>query len=62
MQILITGAKGFMGRNLVETLRQARPDDTLHLIDVRSTPEEWRAAAMEARELAARKAAKRDEA
>jgi len=48
MKILITGANGFMGRNLCDSLRHARPDDTLSLIDVRSTPEDWRAAAVEA--------------
>ncbi|MBR6571220.1 MAG: NAD-dependent epimerase/dehydratase family protein [Clostridia bacterium] len=40
MHILITGAKGFMGRNLTQTIRTLRPDDTLWLIDVNSTQEE----------------------
>ena len=40
MHILITGANGFMGRNLTHALRNARPDDVLHLIDLRSTLEE----------------------
>ncbi len=48
MHILITGAKGFMGRNLAYALRQARPDDTLHLIDIQSTQEERELAAKEA--------------
>ena len=48
MQILITGAKGFMGRNLCESLKIARPDDTLHLIDVDSTPETLENAAQQA--------------
>lgn len=48
MNILMTGAKGFMGRNLTHTLRSERPDDTLWLIDVDSTPEECQKAASEA--------------
>ena len=48
MHILITGANGFMGRNLAHALRNARPDDTLHLIDLRSTQEERDAASQEA--------------
>lgn len=48
MHILITGAKGFMGRNLTHALKHARPDDTLHLIDIRSTQEERDLAAREA--------------
>ena len=48
MHILITGAKGFMGRNLSHTLSTIRPDDTLHLIDAASTSEELEAAAAEA--------------
>ena len=48
MHILITGANGFMGRNLRHALAALRPEDTLHLIDIRSTPEECRAAALEA--------------
>ena len=47
MHLLITGAKGFMGRNLVATL-QARPDTELDLIDVDSTPAELEAAAARA--------------
>ena len=48
MHILITGAKGFMGQNLMYTLKTARPDDVLHPIDVHSTPEELSAAARQA--------------
>ena len=48
MHILITGANGFMGRNLVHALKHARPDDTLHLIDLRSTQEEREEAAQKA--------------
>ncbi|MBP3647306.1 MAG: NAD-dependent epimerase/dehydratase family protein [Clostridia bacterium] len=48
MHILITGANGFMGRNLAHALRHARPEDTLHLIDLRSTQEERDAASQEA--------------
>lgn len=48
MQILITGARGFMGRNLCETLKMARPEDTLHLIDIGSTAEELQSAALQA--------------
>jgi len=39
MHILITGANGFMGRNLCHTLSTLRPDDTLMKIDIDSTPE-----------------------
>ena len=38
--ILITGANGFMGRNLSHTLRTLRPDDVLYRIDVQSTQAE----------------------
>ena len=48
MQILITGARGFMGRNLCDTLKHARPDDTLYRIDVDSTGEELKTAAEQA--------------
>ena len=48
MKILITGANGFMGRNLVQTLRYARPEDELMLIDVRSTPQQLEEAAQQA--------------
>lgn len=48
MHILITGAKGFMGRNLTHTLRMVRPEDTLSLIDAASTPEELAQAAGQA--------------
>lgn len=34
MNILITGAKGFMGRNLCHTLRILRPEDALYEVDV----------------------------
>ena len=45
MHILITGANGFMGRNLCHTLRTLRPDDVLYRIDVQSTQEELEQAA-----------------
>jgi len=45
MNILITGAKGFIGRNLSHTLATIHPEDTLHLIDADSTPEELERAA-----------------
>ena len=48
MHILITGANGFMGRNLCYTLRSLRPDDTLHCIDIDSTQEALKSAAMQA--------------
>lgn len=48
MHILITGAKGFMGRNLMYTLKTARPDDVLYPIDIHSTPEELSEAARHA--------------
>ncbi len=40
MNILVTGANGFVGRNLVAHLRQRRPDDTLFLYDKDNTQEE----------------------
>lgn len=45
MNILITGAKGFMGRNLSRTLAAIRPEDKLYLIDAASEPEELEEAA-----------------
>lgn len=48
MHILITGAKGFMGRNLSHTLATLRPEDTLYLIDTNSTQEELAQAAQNA--------------
>ena len=48
MNILITGAKGFMGRNLTHTLRTLRPEDTLYLIDMNSNADEMATAACEA--------------
>lgn len=48
MHILITGAKGFMGRNLSHTLATLRPQDTLDLIDTNSTVEEMEQAAQRA--------------
>lgn len=48
MNILITGAKGFMGRNLRHTLAQLRPQDTIWCVDVQSTDEEVKQAALEA--------------
>lgn len=48
MHILLTGANGFMGRNLAHALKEARPEDQLHLIDIRSTQAERDEAAREA--------------
>ena len=45
MNILITGAKGFMGRNLSHTLATLRPEDHLYLIDAGSTQDELEQAA-----------------
>ena len=41
--ILITGAGGFMGKNLVATLRQTRKDLNLLLFDVQNTPDDLHA-------------------
>jgi len=41
--ILITGANGFIGKNLVTTLRATRPDCNLLLYDVQHTPDDLRA-------------------
>jgi UDP-2-acetamido-2,6-beta-L-arabino-hexul-4-ose reductase len=46
MNLLITGANGFMGKNLRETLRQG--GDRLFLCDVETTPADLRAMAAEA--------------
>lgn len=48
MRILITGANGFMGRNLRHTLLHARPLDELMFVDVQTTAEECAAAAKQA--------------
>jgi len=48
MHILITGAKGFMGRNLTHTLRMVRPEDDLFLIDTDSSQEQLEEAARKA--------------
>ena len=48
MHILITGANGFMGRNLCHTLSTLRPDDVLYRIDLQNTQEELEAAALSA--------------
>lgn len=48
MHILVTGANGFMGRNLCHTIRHARPDDTIMPIDVSSTAQELESAAQKA--------------
>ena len=45
MNILITGAKGFMGRNLSRTLAVIRPEDKLFLIDADSTQQQLEQAA-----------------
>lgn len=39
MNILITGARGFMGRNLCHTLRTLRPEDTLYEVDIHTAEE-----------------------
>jgi UDP-2-acetamido-2,6-beta-L-arabino-hexul-4-ose reductase len=39
MNLLITGSEGFVGKNLREFLRQARPHDTLLCYDIGSGPE-----------------------
>ena len=48
MRIMITGAGGFMGRNLSETLREGRPEDELALMDLGTPREALEAAAAEA--------------
>lgn len=48
MRILITGAGGFMGRNLRHTLPCARPQDELMCVDVQTTQEECAFAAKQA--------------
>lgn len=48
MRIMITGAGGFMGRNLCEVLRECRPEDRLDLIDLATTREALESAAAEA--------------
>ncbi len=48
MHILLTGANGFMGRNLREALKVGRPEDTLWLVDVDTPKAELEKAALEA--------------
>ena len=48
MRIMITGAGGFMGRNLCEVLRECRPEDRLDLIDLATPRQTLEAAAVEA--------------
>lgn len=48
MNILITGANGFIGRNLRQTLASERPEDSLALIDVDTPPETLEAQAARA--------------
>ena len=48
MRIMITGAGGFMGRNLCEVLREQRPEDTLDLIDLATPRQTLESAAAEA--------------
>ena len=48
MRILITGADGFMGRNLRHTLLCARPQDELMCVDVQTTAEDCASAAKQA--------------
>lgn len=47
MNVLVTGAKGFIGRNLTASLRELRKDDKLWLIDIESTEDELVSAAKE---------------
>lgn len=48
MRIMITGADGFMGRNLRAFLAEERPEDALDLIDLNTTPGQLKEAAAEA--------------
>ena len=48
MNILITGARGFMGRNLRHTLAAIQPENQLYLIDKNSTLQELEEAARNA--------------
>ena len=48
MNLSITGAGGFMGRNLRAALENQRPEDKLWLIDVDSEPDFMAQAAAEA--------------
>ncbi len=48
MRILITGADGFMGRNLRHTLSCVRPQDELMCVDVQTTAEDCASAAKQA--------------
>ena len=48
MRIMITGAGGFMGRNLCEVLRERRPEDRLDLMDLATPRKALEAAAAEA--------------
>ena len=47
MNILVTGANGFMGRNLCETLA-LDPSRTLYRVDVQTSPDELEKAVAEA--------------
>ena len=48
MRIMMTGADGFMGRNLRAFLAEERPEDALDLIDLNTTPGQLKEAAAEA--------------